>query len=170
MTRIRPAHPAEIALLQDVERDAARRFATTGTLSATAAEGVVTAAEHQEAIDAGLALAAELEGEVVGFAMGFVREDAAYLHEVSVRERCGGRGIGRALVEAFAAAGAERGAARVVLSTFRDVAWNGPFYRRLGFVDLEEAELRPWMREIREAQAAAGLDVERRCFMQRRSR
>jgi hypothetical protein len=55
----------------------------------------------------------------------------------------------------------------VTLSTFRDVPWNGPFYRNHGFRDLEPAEWTPGMRAIREKEAQQGLRVEARVFMRR---
>jgi hypothetical protein len=53
------------------------------------------------------------------------------------------------------------------LSTFRDVPWNGPFYRKHGFRDLQPAEWTPGMRAIREKEAQHGLRVEARVFMRR---
>jgi 4-diphosphocytidyl-2-C-methyl-D-erythritol kinase len=64
-------------------------------------------------------------------------------------------------------AASERGLCRVVLSTFRDVAWNGIWYARLGFDELPRRQILPWMATIEDAQAAAGLDITRRCFMAR---
>ena len=55
----------------------------------------------------------------------------------------------------------------MTLSTFRDVAWNGPFYRKHGFVDLAPAAWTPGMRSIREKEARHGLRTEVRVFMRR---
>ena len=49
----------------------------------------------------------------------------------------------------------------VTLSTFRDVPWNGPFYRKHGFRDLQPAEWTPGMRAIREKESQHGLCVAR---------
>jgi catechol 2,3-dioxygenase-like lactoylglutathione lyase family enzyme len=53
----------------------------------------------------------------------------------------------------------------VTLSTFRDVPWNGPFYRKHGFRELQPAEWTPGMRAIREKEAHHGLRVHARAFM-----
>lgn len=60
-----------------------------------------------------------------------------------------------------------RGHSAVTLSTFRDVRWNGPFYRKHGFVDLPEATWTPGMRAIREKEAKHGLQTAARVFMRR---
>lgn len=52
-------------------------------------------------------------------------------------------------------------------ATFRDVPWDGPFYRQYGFRDLQPAEWTPGMRAIRETEAKHGLRVEARVFMRR---
>jgi hypothetical protein len=53
------------------------------------------------------------------------------------------------------------------LSTFREVPWNAPYYRRLGFVDVADEALTPGMRAIREEHLARGLDEDARVFMVR---
>ena len=55
----------------------------------------------------------------------------------------------------------------MTLSTFRDVPWNGPFYRRLGFRELSRQEMADWMLDLESIQAAT-LDVSKRCFMMRK--
>ena len=55
----------------------------------------------------------------------------------------------------------------VTLTTFRDVAWNGPYYQRLGFVELPTAEQGPEFAVIRRTKRDAGLDVLERIAMRR---
>jgi hypothetical protein len=55
----------------------------------------------------------------------------------------------------------------VTLSTFRDVPWNGRFYRRHGFADLAPADWTPGMHLIHEQEANHGLRTEARVFMRR---
>ena len=54
------------------------------------------------------------------------------------------------------------------LSTFRDVAWNGPFYTRAGFEEIAPGDWTEALREAAAEEAAAGLDPERRVMMRRR--
>ena len=60
-----------------------------------------------------------------------------------------------------------RGYPAATLSTFRDVPWNGPFYRNHGFRDLQRAEWTPGMPAIRDQEARHGLRVQARVFMRR---
>ena len=55
--------------------------------------------------------------------------------------------------------------AAMTLLTFRDVAWNGPYYRRLGFVDVPDAALGPELAALRKHEADLGLDVSIRGAM-----
>jgi len=48
------------------------------------------------------------------------------------------------------------GCAAVTHSTFRDVPWNGLFYRKHGFRDLQPSEWTPGMRANRENRPGAG--------------
>ncbi len=57
-----------------------------------------------------------------------------------------------------------RGYHRVALSTFNHLAWNGPFYERFGFSYLGAADLTPALVEVRNKEAAAGLDMRRRAI------
>jgi hypothetical protein len=47
------------------------------------------------------------------------------------------------------------------------VAWNAPYYRRLGFRELDRAEETPGLRRIRRAEAEHGLDRWPRLCMRR---
>jgi hypothetical protein len=59
------------------------------------------------------------------------------------------------------------GAQRLLLSTFRDVPWNAPYYRRLGFSTIADANLDERLRALRAAHVARGLDESKRVFMWR---
>jgi GNAT superfamily N-acetyltransferase len=71
---------------------------------------------------------------------GFARLDAlaggAHLEQLSVHPDCVRRGVGRALVRAAVTWAAAHGYEELTLATYRDVAWNGPFYASEGFVEL----------------------------------
>ena len=48
------------------------------------------------------------------------------------------------------------GLAAVTLTTFRDVPWNAPFYRRVGFEVVDDPT--PGLAAVRAAERAEGLD------------
>jgi len=153
--------------LNEIERAAAQAFVPLGLISQhDADEGVVSEVEHAAAIAAGLNLVAETQGALIGYAMGHAESGEVYLHQIDVDPAHQGRGAGRALLEAFWAAARAAGASAVVLSTFRDIPWNAPFYARGGFSEVPHAEYAPWMKAL-EAEQAQFLDVTKRVFMRR---
>lgn len=90
---------------------------------------------------------------------GFVHvldlEGHAHLEQVSVLAAAGRRGLGTALVRAAVAEAASRGYAGVTLCTYADLPWNGPFYARLGFTEVEPTG--PLV-AVRERERQLGLD------------
>ncbi len=89
---------------------------------------------------AGSALVVREDGVLLGYLLGTVTPDgAAYVHVVACRGRARGRGIGRLLHTAFAAAAARAGAWRVEAVTTPGNAGSLAFHRALGF----SAELVP---------------------------
>jgi GNAT superfamily N-acetyltransferase len=114
----------------------------------------------------GLVLVAQDDdGALIGFATCQACEDALHLWELAVRHDRQRRGAGRALLDAVAALARRRGLSAVTLSTFREIAWNGPFYARLGFAELGADELNPRLAIVLERERALGLDVDSRCVM-----
>ncbi len=59
--------------------------------------------------------------------------------------------------------------APLTLTTFAEVPWNAPYYRRLGFRVLDDAALTPGLRAIRAHEAALGLDAWPRVCMRRQA-
>ncbi|MFD4294322.1 GNAT family N-acetyltransferase [Rhodococcus sp. NPDC058505] len=107
------------------------------------------------------------DGTAVGYACAEVVDGGAHLEQVSVDPRWSGRRLGAALIEAVAAWAVDRGDRRLTLTTFVDVPWNAPYYRRLGFEPIPDSDLGPQLRAVRAAEAAHGLDAWPRIAMQR---
>lgn len=91
----------------------------------------------------------------------------AHIDQVSVAPEVQGQGIGRALIAEVARWAIGCGMTAVSLTTFSNVPWNMPLYERLGFRVLEEAEVGPQLRAVREHEGALGLDLTIRVCMQR---
>ena len=64
----------------------------------------------------------------------------------------------------------DRGCPEVTLTTFRAVAWNMPFYMRLGFEEIPANELRPELAAVVLEEATRGLDADARVVMRCRCR
>lgn len=158
----RVARPDELDRLLAMERAAGRRFLEVG-IDDTAFAGMDRGLMAR-AIDAGIFFVAVDDEDVpVGFALCERFEESLHLHELGVQPDQQGQGIGRSLIDRVAAAARERGCSHVTLTTYRDVSFNGPFYRRYGFVEL--AELPGWLTAIRAAEIRHGLDVLPRIAM-----
>lgn len=78
-------------------------------------------------------LVAEVEGRVEGLAATVTLDGAAHLEQLAVHPDHGRRGVGGVLLEAVCSQALDRGHDRVTLTTFRDLAWNGPWYEQRGF-------------------------------------
>src|SRR6266536_5295622 len=165
--RIRLARPAEAARLGEVEDAAGTMFAGLGLID-EALDVPFPAGELARLIGLGQVwVACDGADLPVGAVVASVRDGAAYVEELSVLPAHGRRGLGGRLLDRVCAWAGGQGLPAVPLSTFRDVPWNGPFYRRRGFADLPPEAWTPGMREIRTAEARHGLRVDARVFMRR---
>jgi GNAT superfamily N-acetyltransferase len=103
------------------------------------------------------AFVAEVRDRVVGMArLSELNPDLLSLDQVSVDPEYAGRGIGRQLLMEVAATARDLGYKALTGTTFRDVAFNAPFYAALGCV--EDVDPHPAMRRQREIEQELGLD------------
>lgn len=168
---IGPAAPAELPLLQEIERRAAQLFSAEDLPPAIAGE-TIALETYVEAQREGHLMVARLasgdeRGRIVGLALLSFFDGHAHLEELDVEPEFGRRGIGRRLVEAALRFARESGHDRITLSTFSEVPWNGPFYAGMGFEPMSEIELGPGLRQRRENEHREGFDLDRRCMMSR---
>jgi GNAT superfamily N-acetyltransferase len=161
---VRPGRAGDVALLGAIEVRAGERFRSVG-MAEVADDGPYDDAFYLEALAGGRLWVAELSGEVVGYAVAHDLDGQPHLEQISVVPEAGGRGIGRSLVHAVEAWARSVGSSSLTLSTFRDVAWNAPYYAGLGFVVVADAQDDPRFRALRDHEIADGLDVEARVIM-----
>jgi len=166
---IRPARSADAGHFPDVERDSAQVFRAAPGLEWIAGDDVMAAEAHAAFIVAGTAWAAVApEGGLCGFLSAEDTGAEMHIWQLSVAHARQGQGIGKRLIAAAEAEARRRGLHGLTLTTFRDVAWNAPFYARLGFAALAEADLDGRLAALLEREARLGLPVERRCAMRKR--
>ncbi|MEV0124699.1 GNAT family N-acetyltransferase [Streptomyces sp. NPDC050703] len=182
---IRPATPTDLPALQDIERAAGEAFRALG-MAAVADDEPPTLAELEDFRAAGRAWVAtaaeapaesgrppETEGRTAGTPVAYLislpleADLAEHVEQVSVHPRAARRGVGRALIEHVAAFARTRGSTALTLTTFTEVPWNAPYYARIGFRPLPEAELTPALRAIRAHEAELGLARWPRLCMRR---
>lgn len=157
----RPARLVEVEAIRALERASAQRF--LGLMDAIAADEPTPAPLLARRIAEGGLLVAEIGDAIVGFVMFRPLEGGLYVEQLDVLPAFSGHRIGASLLDAVGVRLDKGGA--LVLSTFRDVPWNAPYYARLGFAEV--GALTPPMAEIRAEHLARGLDEGARVFMRR---
>jgi len=115
-------------------------------------------------------VAADADDRPVGCILVDVVDGNAHVEEVSVHPEHAGRRLGARLVDHVEGWARTRGLPALTLTTFVEVPWNGPYYRRLGFAPIPENELTPGLARVRQQEHAAGLDVWGRTAMRRQVR
>lgn len=164
MIVVRPSVPDDIPELRDVEVDAGQIFREVGL-------GIIADGDPPDAstlaahVRDGTAWTAELDSVVVGYAIASAVDGEGHLEQVSVRRTAAGRGIGHLLIDAVCKWAASEGYEALTLTTFGDIAWNGPYYTRLGFRVLPDDRWGPQLAAIRARERLAGIDVAPRVAM-----
>jgi len=161
------AAPPDAETIRAIEFEACLRFVSvdmTGIADAPpmAREVVERKIEAREII-----VAFDEQATCVGFVMFEPQPTRIYIQELDVLTSHAGRRIGAALIEEVARIARTRQLTQLVLSTYRDVPWNAPYYRRLGFRDIDTSELDAALLARRDAHIARGLDESKRVFMRR---
>jgi GNAT superfamily N-acetyltransferase len=101
----------------------------------------------------------------IGFAIVHLMGEVVHLHELDVHPRYARQGLGQRLITAIADWARAQDAIALMLTTFDDVPWNGPYYARLGFRVVDEPALKPELAAVLQAEAAAGLPMVHRICM-----
>ncbi|MER7001186.1 GNAT family N-acetyltransferase [Streptomyces sp. NPDC000410] len=165
--RIRPAVRAELPLLQDIERAAGEPFRALG-MAAIADDEPPALDLLEQYRRAGHAwVSVDRTDRPVAYLLTDPVDGAAHIEQISVHPSAARRGRGRGLIDHLAAVAAAEGLRALTLTTLAEVPWNAPYYARLGFRVLGEADLTDGLREICLAEAGHGLDRWARVCMRR---
>jgi GNAT superfamily N-acetyltransferase len=165
--QIRKVRVAELGVLREIERAAGRYFRDVGMPEIAEDEPfpVEALAEYQRAGRAWVAV--DGADQPIAYLIAELVDGCVHIEQVSVHPDHARQGVGRALLDHAAAHARADGTAALTLTTFAEVPWNAPYYRRCGFRILGEGELTPGLRTIREREAAHGLDRWPRVCMRR---
>ena len=137
---IRPAVPGDVPVLLELVRELAHYEREPDAVQASEAD-LARALFEQQVCSAHVA---EVDGEVVGFALWYptfstwTGRSGLWLEDLFVRPAARGRGLGKALLQALARVAVERGCTRL---EWWVLDWNEPargFYRSLGAQPQEE--------------------------------
>lgn len=161
----RNGEPADIAAIQAIERASAVRFLDIG-MTEIANDDPTPQNVLQERIMSRRLLVAS-DAIPVAFAMFDVVDNHFYIEQIDVAPSHGGKRIGAMLIALIESRARDEGSHGLLLSTFRHVAWNAPYYRTLGFNDIADSMLSPALLHIRQEHVHRGLDETRRVFMRK---
>ena len=103
----------------------------------------------------------------VGYVIVDDADRNAHVEQMSVIPEHQNRGVGRSLLAQVQAWASDTGRRAITLTTYTEVPWNRALYQHLGFRVLNDNEVGPELRAIREAEKDRGLDVAPRVCMLR---
>lgn len=162
---VRQARAEDLPQLGDIEASGAETFAAAGRPLEDGAERAQPDA-WRHALHAGtLWVVEDAAAGLIGFLAAEVADDGLYIEEVDVIMEYQRRGHGRRLMERAIGWARAEGLAAVTLTTFRDIAWNAPFYASLGFAEIPPGQRSARLSAILADEAQRGFDPLRRCAM-----
>lgn len=161
---VRRALEADLARLVVIEAEAGQRFHSVGM--PLVARHAPDSAGLQTALCMQRLWVAQVGPRVVGYVAATGLDGLAHVAQVSVEQASAGRGIGRRLMEVVEASGRDSGCPATTLTTFHDVPWNAPYYRRLGYRVMTGDEVGPDLAATMASEKAVpGLLPAQRCAM-----
>lgn len=159
---IRLARTDDAGLLPAIERSAAQAFRAIEGLGWLADAAPISVERHRQWIALMTCwVVVDERGQPQGFLSSESVGDDLHIHEVSVAQPLQGQGWGRRLVETAMGHARARHLRAVTLTTFLQVPWNAPFYRRLGFVAHTDQRLENLLAD----EYAHGFEPGSRCAM-----
>ncbi|PZS17636.1 MAG: GNAT family N-acetyltransferase [Acidimicrobiales bacterium] len=164
---IRAARLDDLAMLREIERAAGASFRALG-MAAVADDEPPSVTELASFVDGDRAwVCADETDRPMGYLLASVIEGCGHIEQVSVRPDHARLGLGRSLLAAADTWAQQQGLTALTLTTYSEVPWNAPYYRRLGFEVLAEDEMTDGLLRIRHREAARGLAAWPRVTMRR---
>lgn len=164
---VRRTRIGDASLLPAIERSAGEAFRAIPSLAWLADGDDHSEATHLAHIRSETSWVVVGEDDIpLGFLIGNRSDDIFYVVEFSVRLDRQQAGCGSALLSSVIDWARAENVTAIILTTFRDVAWNAPFYRRFGFREIDGDELAQRFPAALEREAAIGLPREMSCAMQ----
>jgi len=161
---IQLAERRHLADIPKIELAAATMF-SEADLPQTIRHRVTPVSALEEALKAQRLWVAGDGAEVVGFAAAGIVDGAAYIDEIDVLPEFGRRGIGTGLVHTVADWARAENFSTLTLITFSHLAWNAPFYEKLGFERMISAEHGRELMGLIEEERRIGIDITNRVAM-----
>jgi GNAT superfamily N-acetyltransferase len=103
----------------------------------------------------------------VAYLMAKALDQSIHIEQVTVHPDHARQGIGSQLIDTCEAWAVTHGFSALTLTAFRDVPWNGPYYQRLGFVEVAPGDVSYDLADVVRHEHKAGLDRWPRVAMRR---
>ncbi|GFF27965.1 hypothetical protein IFM61606_10060 [Aspergillus udagawae] len=164
---IRSALEEDISRINTIETSAAQLFRTVNLAWIADSPPLDLATLRSMIAQQNVWVAVSTDNTAVGFIAVQELDGMLYIAEMDVHEDWQRRGVARLMLEEVERQARDRGYEYVSLTTYRDLEFNGRFYARMGFeeVDVDIAG-EGHGRELEE-QARGGHDRARRCVMRK---
>lgn len=167
--RLRRAKPADAAILPELEQSAGLAFRSDREIAWLADSANLPAERYREIIAEGWSwIAVDERAAPVAFAAATLDGEELHLWELNVHIDHQRRGNGRALLQRLLVEAAAAAIPAMTLTTFRDLPWNAPFYRSMGFELVDAAQLDPRLAGLLAKEVRQGMPAARRCAMRRK--
>lgn len=163
---IRAARPNELSTLQDIEVATGSMFLNVGmdAIANDPPPELSDLAAHQRA--GRILVATDTANLPVAYLILEELDGWGHIGQVTVHPDHARQGLGWSLIIEAASKAARRGLQGLTLTTFRDVEWNAPYYRRLGFTEVPEDRWSEGIRRVVAAETAQGLNEWPRVVME----
>lgn len=139
MFQIRNAQKEDLPYLADIELAAATLYPED--IIPLDQQGLsYPDSEFQKSLQQGLLFCVTQNNKRVAFATCHQYQQFLHLDEISVHPASGKQGIGTALVKRILQESQSRKLQGTTLTTFSNIPWNAPFYKKMGFNILSNAE------------------------------
>lgn len=163
---IRAPRPDELSTLQDIEVAAGAMFRLVG-MDAIAEDPPPELSDLAAQQRAGQILVViNTADQPVAYLVLEELDGWAHIDQLTVHPDHARQGLGQNLILEAGRWAAKRGLQGLTLTTFRDVAWNAPYYRRLGFKEVPENHWSEGIRRVVAEEAAHGLNRWPRVVME----
>jgi len=154
---IRLATEPDLPLLPDIERSAGAPFRELGMM-AVADDEPPSVEGLRSYLTTGRVWVVTVNDLPVGYLLIGIVDGTAHIEQVSIDSGYAGHGYGRQLIKHAEVWARAQGYPSLTLTTFTEIPWNGPYYRRLGFHPIADEDITPELRALREQEAEHGLD------------
>lgn len=166
-SEVRSARLDDISELATVERSAAAIFRTVDLTFLVAGPTMDPVLLSSMILSKHVWVAVDPADKPVGFIAGHPIDGSFHIAEVSVHQEWQRKGIAKILIGEMASQVRREGFECLTLTTYRDLEWNGVFYRKVGFVEVSVQQMGARYSEILKEEGEQGLEVTRRCVMRR---